>query len=94
MNLSIEGLRLFPPNLPRVFSLRNPTKLGEGQQQNLRVYFSGIYSNVRQLLQTRINGLGTRYRKTKNPELKAEMDRLMAELEGMPERWNFVEWQV
>jgi hypothetical protein len=75
-------------------SLRNPTKLGEGQQQNLRVYFFGVYSNVRQLFQTRINGLETRYRKTKNPELKAEMDRLMAELEGMPERWNFVERQV
>jgi hypothetical protein len=63
---------------------------GEGQQQNLRVYFSGIYSNVRQLLQTRINGLETRYRKTNNPARKAELDRLKAELERMLERWKFL----
>jgi hypothetical protein len=63
---------------------------GEGQQQNLRVYFSGIYSNVRQLLQARVTALETRYRKTRDAAVKPELDRLKAELERLPERWNFV----
>ena len=62
----------------------------EGQQQNLRDYFGGIYSNVRQLLQTQIKRLENRYRKTKDTAVKAEIDRLTAELERLPERWTFV----
>jgi hypothetical protein len=33
----------------------------EGQQQNLRVYFGGIYTCVRQLREARINKLNYRY---------------------------------
>jgi len=64
---------------------------GEGQQQNLHVYFGGIYSNVRYLLQTQIKRLDNRYRKTKDAAVKAELDRLTAELEKLPERWTFVD---
>ena len=63
---------------------------GEGQQQSLRVYFGGIYSNVRYLLQTQIKRLNNRYRKTKDAAVKAELDRLTAELEKLPERWEFI----
>ncbi len=63
---------------------------GEGQQQNLRVYFGCIYDNVRQLLQTQIDRLETCYRKTKDGAVKAELDRLRKALEGLPERWKFV----
>jgi hypothetical protein len=93
MNLSIEGLRLFPPNLPRVFITSQPDKT---RRRPATEFACLLLWNLQQraATTTRINGLKTRYRKTKNPELKAEMDRLMAELEGMPERWNFVERQV
>jgi hypothetical protein len=64
---------------------------GEGQQQNLRVYFGGIYGNVRELLVGRIKRLESRYAKTKGAALKAELDRLTAELNTLPERWNFVD---
>jgi len=61
----------------------------EGQQQNLRVYFGGIYTCVRQLPEARINKLNYRYTKTKDPAVKAELDRLAAELEKLPEPWEF-----
>jgi hypothetical protein len=63
---------------------------GEGQQQIWRVYFSGIYSDVRQLLQTQIRRLENRYRKTKDAAVKADLDRLTAKLERLSERWTFV----
>lgn len=40
---------------------------GEGQQQNLRVNFSGIHTNVRELLARQIRRLDNSYRKTKDP---------------------------
>jgi hypothetical protein len=46
---------------------------GEGQQQNLRVYFGGIYGDVRELLVGRIKRLESRYAKTKGAALKAEL---------------------
>jgi hypothetical protein len=60
---------------------------GEGQQQTLRVYFGGIYSNVRDLL---IGQIDNRYRKTPDPMLKAEIDRL-TERNTLLERREFVE---
>jgi hypothetical protein len=62
----------------------------EGQQQNLRVYFGGIHDSVRKLLSGQIGKLHYRYRKTNDAAVKAELDRLTAELETLPERWNFV----
>ena len=64
---------------------------GEGQQQSLRVYFSGIHSCVRMLLSEQIGKLNYRYRKKNDAALKAEIDRLTAELEALPEKWKFVE---
>ena len=58
---------------------------GEGQQQNLRVYFGGIYDNVRKLLSQQIGKLNYRYRKTQDAAVKAEIDRLTAELESTKE---------
>jgi hypothetical protein len=58
----------------------------EGQQQNLRVYFGGIHKSVRKLLSGQIGKLNYRYRKTKDSAVKAEIDRLTAEIENMPER--------
>jgi hypothetical protein len=63
---------------------------GEGQQQNLRVNFSGIYRNVRQLLQRRVAQLETQQRRSKDAAVAAELNRLKAELERMPARWDFV----
>jgi hypothetical protein len=62
----------------------------EGQQQNLRVYFAGIHDSVRKLLSGQIGKFNYRYKRTKDAAVKAELDRLMAELERLPERWNFV----
>lgn len=61
----------------------------EGQQQVLRVYFSGIYGNIKQLLSTHIKQLNYRYEKTKDAIVKQELDRLKTELEQLPERWDF-----
>ena len=61
----------------------------EGQQQVLRVYFGGIYTCVRALLAARINKLNYWYKKTNDSAVKAEIDRLSAELDKMPERWEF-----
>jgi hypothetical protein len=55
----------------------------EGQQQVLRVYFAGIHGNVRKLLSARIGTLDYRYRKTHDHAVKAELDRLIAELERL-----------
>jgi hypothetical protein len=62
----------------------------EGQQQFLRAHFGGIYKNVRGLLLNQIGRLELRYRKTKDAAVKAEMDRLNAELERLPKDWMFV----
>jgi hypothetical protein len=61
----------------------------EGQQQVLRVYFAGIHDSVRKLLSAQIGTLNYRYRKTKDEAVKAELDRLTAELDKLPERWEF-----
>jgi len=60
----------------------------EGQQQVLRVYFGGIYTCVRGLLAVRIKKLNHWYKKANDPTVKAELDRLAAELEKLPERWD------
>jgi hypothetical protein len=60
----------------------------EGQQQVLRVYFAGIHDSVRKLLSAQIGRLNYRYRKTKDEAVNAELDRLTAELERLPERWE------
>lgn len=60
----------------------------EGQQQVLRVYFAGIHGSVRKLLSAQIATLSYRYRKTHDQAVKAELDRLTAELERLPERWE------
>ena len=52
----------------------------EGQQQVLR---------VRGLLAVRIQKLNNWYKKTKDAAVKTELDRLTAELEKLPERWDF-----
>jgi hypothetical protein len=61
----------------------------EGQQQNLRVNFAGIYRNVRRLLATQVGRLRFRCNKTKDPALETELDRLTGELAKLPERWEF-----
>jgi hypothetical protein len=60
----------------------------EGQQQVLRVYFSGIHDDVRRLLLMQVGRLAFRYTKTTDCLVKAELDRLNAALEKLPERWN------
>ena len=61
----------------------------EGQQQQLRVAFQGIYANVRWLLKRRLGRLGARYCKTRHPAVKAEIKRLNDELARLPEEWVF-----
>ena len=63
---------------------------GEGQQQNLRVYFGGIHDSVRKLLSQQIGKLNCRYRKTQDAAVKAEIDRLTTEFATLPKRWEFV----
>jgi hypothetical protein len=59
----------------------------EGQQQVLRVYFGGIHDNVRLLLSAQINRLS--YERTNDAAVKQEFNRLKAELEHLPQRWDF-----
>jgi hypothetical protein len=61
----------------------------EGQQQVLRIYFGGIYRSVRALLQVRITRLVIQYTRSQDEAVKAELDRLTAELAKIPERWEF-----
>ncbi len=61
----------------------------EGQQQILRVYFGSIYMCVRELLAAQIGKFNYQYKKTTDPAVKAELDHLTAELEKLPERWDF-----
>jgi hypothetical protein len=62
----------------------------EGQQQNLRVHFGGIYRCVRAAMIVQLSRLTRRYlRLNKDPAIKAEIDRLNTELEKMPVRWRF-----
>jgi hypothetical protein len=61
----------------------------EGQQQNLRVNFAGIYRNIRRLLAAQVGRLRFRWNKTKDPAVKAKLDRLTEELAKLPERWEF-----
>jgi hypothetical protein len=61
----------------------------EGQQQNLRVNFTGIHRLARQRIIARLGWLGARYCKTKNPVTKAEIDRLNGELAKLPAQWTF-----
>ena len=61
----------------------------EGQQQQLRVAFHGIYANVRWLLKRRLGRLGARYSKTHDPAVKAEINRLNDELAKLPQEWVF-----
>ena len=61
----------------------------EGQQQNLRVNFGGIYRAIRTLLHAQIDKLGAKYAVSKNETVKAEIDRLTTELAKLPERWEF-----
>jgi hypothetical protein len=58
----------------------------EGQQQNLRVKFAGIYRNVRQPLVAHVGRLRYRCYKTKDRALKAELERLTGELAKLAER--------
>ena len=61
----------------------------EGQQQVLRVYFSGIYRSVRALLQVRIVRLVRQYARSDDETVKAKLDRLTVELANLPARWEF-----
>ena len=61
----------------------------QGQQQVLRAYFLGIHDSVRKLLSARIGTLNYRYRNTHDQGVKTELDRLTAELEKLPERWEY-----
>ncbi len=72
---------------PQPFSLGG--EQGEGQQQNLRVNFAGIHAAVRYAIDQRLGRLGSRYLRTKDEKIKAEIDRLNAELARMPARWEF-----
>ena len=55
----------------------------------MRVYFAGIHDNVRKLLSAQIGAFNYRYKKKRDEADKAEVDRLTAELEKLPERWEF-----
>jgi hypothetical protein len=62
----------------------------EGQQQGLRGFFGGIYRSVRALLQGWIVSLTGQHGRTKEETVKAEINRLTAELAKLPERWEFI----
>ena len=88
-----EALDVVPPGVARVIAFcQHLTRHeafgcdGEGQQQTLRVYFSGIYQCVGELLSVQIAKLDYRYRKTKDATVKGERDRFTTELAGLPER--------
>ena len=84
----IEGFRSHL-RLPEKFAPLDLGSVREGQQQNLRVDFNGIYRNVRRLLNYRLGRLGTRYVRTRDAAIKGEIDRLTAELATMPPEWDY-----
>src|SRR5687768_7556432 len=84
---ALELLEPFCRPMWYVDGFRNHLKPGEefgpaleGQQQNLRVNFAGVHRCVRALLERRLGDLGARYCRTKDSAVKAEIDRLNAEL--------------
>jgi hypothetical protein len=61
----------------------------EGQQQALRVCFSGIYASIRDVLCAQVVALWNRYQKSRDYRTKAEVERLAKALKKMPKRWEF-----
>jgi hypothetical protein len=81
---SIQAFRhgLFVPN-------RRPYYL-EAQQHNLNNSFSHIHRSVRALLDRRVQELADRSARTQDPKIKAELQRLSAELDRLPLKWAFI----
>ena len=65
----------------------------KGSNRTCESVFAGTQANVRQLLAARIKRLDIGDRKTRDAAVKAQLDRFRAELEKLPERWEFVERQ-
>lgn len=61
----------------------------EGQQQVLRVYFTGIHAAIRALIKVHLARLVARYGKTDDETLKGDIYRWNTELAKMSERWEF-----
>ena len=61
----------------------------EGQQQVLRVYFTGIHGSIRTLLHAQLVKLVCRYARSTDAGVKTEIDWLTAELAKIPARWEF-----
>jgi hypothetical protein len=62
----------------------------EGQQQVLRVTFSGIRDAVRVLLQVRMDSLARKFHETHDMKVKDEILRLAGEHGKLEKPWVFV----
>jgi hypothetical protein len=62
----------------------------EGQQQVLRVTFSGIRDSVRALVVVRMDSLARKFHETHNMKVKDEILRLAREYETLQKAWVFV----
>lgn len=62
----------------------------EGQQQVLRVTFTGIRDWVRVLLEVRMDSLARKFHETKDLAVKDEINRLCRELIKLDQPWKFV----
>jgi hypothetical protein len=62
----------------------------EGQQQVLRVTFTGIRDSVRVLLEVRMDRLALKFHATKDLKVRDEIYRLCGELIKLDEPWKFV----
>ena len=84
---------------PKIEAFRNSLQpMGAGevwlemQQRELATCFPSIHNEVRTKLEAHIRTLEFRYKTKPDDKLKAEIERLKFELEGLPEDCQFIPW--
>ena len=100
VNAALDLLQVQLPRLrQQIDEFRNalkPRESGEDrletQQRELRERIPPIHNAVRDKLKAHIKTLEFRYKVKPDEKTKAGIERLILELEGIPEQWGFFPW--